>query len=752
MAMKLEFSSIKNQTIFQPEFQNFSVNGNNTIEFKKQPRAAGGIAVIYAPNGTGKSSLTATLGNEITSDELSFEAIYNGTQNIRPESKKFHAIGDQISRNVIEGETSDYLVGQEIRREYDLKKKLTNGLERAFNDLNLEYKNDYKTTKVTDYFLSVMKERNPEAYVFIRDIVNKLAKGKNIDRTQFFSYVRNVEKKPRLVEIEADKKVFVINNAKIVECLLQIDLDQIVVNADVKKIEQSDDAIHILGKYKHLHNCIVCDNDNIDGDSLLQRKQEKRKQIFESLDAKTKKLLKDATMDPKLEINDPFEIKNTVLTFISSGEGENICRLRENLQFYVNQIVDEMIVALFDVLVPTSIYSWWDEYTGLLETQPTLDSEELLYIQEIISENIGRNIIITRDDDNDHNFKLMLDNQELLGLDRSEMHLSSGEQNFISLAFALLLARRSNRDFVVLDDPISSFDSVYKNKIAFCIVKFLENKKQIILTHNTDLIRLLNVQLNDCFNLYILNNIDGGRNGFLPVKREEKEILISLSNLVELFQNKDGRLEAIIHDKRLFLMAMIPFLRGYIHIMKDPEDLYGQLSRLMHGFENGSLDIADIYKKTFGYEVKPTEIISVGDILNVPIVGLDIIDAEEYPLLADTLIQTLVYYHIRMKVEYELVDIFNIPHPNGQILMLTDIIQKAFKPVAGATQEQKDKERNNRVFFTSRKTLLNEFNHFEGNMNIFQPAIDITETMLQREVDDIERKLTQLRAEYATVH
>lgn len=70
----------------------------------------------------------------------------------------------------------------------------------------------------------------------------------------------------------------------------------------------------------------------------------------------------------------------------------------------------------------------------------------------------------------------------------------------------------------MLDDPISSFDSVYKNKIAFCIIKFLENKKQIILTHNMDLIRLLNVQLKDCFNLYILNNVDGGRNGFLPVK------------------------------------------------------------------------------------------------------------------------------------------------------------------------------------------------------------------------------------------
>ena len=747
MAMKLEFNSIKNQSIFQPEFQSFSVNGYNVIEFKKQPQAAGGIAVVYAPNGTGKSSLTAVLGNEKTREDLSFEAIYNGNQVIQPETKAFHTIGDQISRNVIEGETSDYLIGQDIKREYVLKKKIADGFETAFNELNSEYKNDYKTTKVSDYLLSVMHDRNPEAYTFVRDIVNKQSKGKNIDRSLFLTYVRDVQKQPRLVDINREKREFVINNVKIVECLLQIDLAQIVANADVQEIEQNDDAINILGKYKHLHSCIVCDNDHIDGDSLLQRKQERRKRIYDSLDVKTKALLKDVAMDSKLGVSDPFEIKNTVLAFISYGELEPITSLREAILSCVNEIVDEMIVALFNVFIPTSMYSWWDEYSTLLEAQPTLDSEELLYIQEIISENIGRNIRITRDDDSDHNFKLMLDDQALLGLDRSEMHLSSGEQNFISLAFALLLARHSRQEFIVLDDPISSFDSVYKNKIVFCIIKFLENKKQIILTHNTDLIRLLNVQLKDCFNLYILNNVDGGRNGFLPVKKDERNILISLSDLVKLFQNKNGTLESIIHDKRLFLMAMIPFLRGYIHIMNDPEDLYGQLSRLMHGFENGSLDIADVYKKTFGYEVEPTEIISVSDILNAPVAGLDIIDAEEYPLLADTLIQTLIYYHTRMKVESELVNIFNIPHTEGQVLLLADIIQKAFRPAVGATQEQKDKARNNRVFFTSRKALLNEFNHFEGNMNIFQPAIDITEAALQKEVADIESKLMQLRAE-----
>ncbi len=101
---------------------------------------------------------------------------------------------------------------------------------------------------------------------------------------------------------------------------MQIDLAQIVANADVQEIEQNDDAINILGKYKHLHSCIVCDNDHIDGDSLLQRKQERRKRIYDSLDVKTKALLKDVAMDSKLGVSDPFEIKNTVLAFISYGE------------------------------------------------------------------------------------------------------------------------------------------------------------------------------------------------------------------------------------------------------------------------------------------------------------------------------------------------------------------------------------------------------------------------------------------------
>ena len=74
---------------------------------------------------------------------------------------------------------------------------------------------------------------------------------------------------------------------------------------------------------------------------------------------------------------------------------------------------------------------------------------------------------------------------------------------------------------------------------------------------------------------------------------------------------------------------------------------------------------------------------------------------------------------------------------------LNQIIQRAFR--CKETDPDYEQKRKFRVFFTSRKTLLNEFNHFEGNMNIFQPAIDITQAALQKEITDIESELAAVR-------
>lgn len=92
----------------------------------------------------------------------------------------------------------------------------------------------------------------------------------------------------------------------------------------------------------------------------------------------------------------------------------------------------------------------------------------------------------------------------------------------MSLTFEFLKAKNSSCPIVVIDDPISSFDSIYKNKVAYAIVKMLHNKKRIILTHNTDLLRLLHGQYKRSYKLYLLNNTDGEENGFIPLNNREQ--------------------------------------------------------------------------------------------------------------------------------------------------------------------------------------------------------------------------------------
>ena len=73
--------------------------------------------------------------------------------------------------------------------------------------------------------------------------------------------------------------------------------------------------------------------------------------------------------------------------------------------------------------------------------------------------------------------------------------------------------------------------------------------------------------------------------------------------------------------------------------------------------------------------------------------------------------------------------------------VLGEIIDKAFpepkKPTTEEEREEATKQTRRRVFLTSRKTLINEINHFEGNLSIFQPAIDISDQMLKREREGI---------------
>jgi hypothetical protein len=179
--MKLQFSFIKNGTVFEPEFQVLTAS-NGTIEFKQLSKSRG-IAVVYAPNGTGKSSMAKVLGSEKESDSLSFIVVNDDGTRLLPGA--FHVIPDQVNRNVIHGKETDYLVGQQIRREYELRDRINAAFETAYSALASKFKNEYKVSKVGDYLLSqiglIQEQPYISAFTFLRSIVNNREHGKTID-------------------------------------------------------------------------------------------------------------------------------------------------------------------------------------------------------------------------------------------------------------------------------------------------------------------------------------------------------------------------------------------------------------------------------------------------------------------------------------------------------------------------------------------------------------------------------------------
>ena len=72
--------------------------------------------VLYGPNGTGKTSLVKVLSGE-KGTKVSYN--YNGSD--YTDDSQFFVINDQNNRNIISGSPKDFLLGDNIRREFELQ-------------------------------------------------------------------------------------------------------------------------------------------------------------------------------------------------------------------------------------------------------------------------------------------------------------------------------------------------------------------------------------------------------------------------------------------------------------------------------------------------------------------------------------------------------------------------------------------------------------------------------------------------------
>jgi ABC-type lipoprotein export system ATPase subunit len=711
--MKLTFQKIVRENVFSDDF--LHMVRDNDIEFPES-----GIAVVYGPNGIGKSSLAYAFAGE---EGAEYSLVYDGVDiHSSEEPDLFHVINDQNRRNIIQGETKDFILGDNIRREYELKEEIEQGFEHLFNSVLIErLKTDFGISKKNAPLIDKIENKSIRAYV--ADLVNRKSKGGGIDRSDFLTFVQNLS--PVLIpEYEEDKLRFIledINDKKSIVDLIWSLVDQdSAINEAVTRVEEHSDAVAMLKKYYYLQECVVCDNE-IERDELLRRKDANREAILEGLDEETKKIIE--SVQNRVGSFDPFLIKKAIMESTTTGNSASLRSLVIEFTIYI-KIINKMMVNLFaSCLEGLNLVNAQEEYDELVAEKPELTSEDVLFIESFANDCIDRKIELVRDDGG--NLQLLLGEEPFLNKNRKELRLSNGEQNFISIAFELLKAQKVDSPIVVLDDPISSFDSIFKNKIVYAIAKFLKDKKQILLTHNTDLIKLLEHQKSHSFNLYILNNSEGERNGFVSVSQREQDLLLYLHKLVEFFRDD---VRDFIVNEHLFLVALVPFMRSFSRIVNKP-DITDGLTSIMHGYGDNSVDLARSYNELFGASfITGSYEVSVHDILGMDVKSAQILDNNEFPLLNRALFHGVNYLWLRLHVEKTLVDLFGIN--TRRYDQLSRIIMKAFN-------EDDLESKKGRVFLLSRKTLINEFNHFEQDLNVFQPALDITDTALERERERI---------------
>ena len=718
--MNIIFKKLKVENRFANSFENWTKN--NVISFSNE-----GFINIYAPNGVGKSSLARALNNENKSE---YEYEYNGKQYTeKSKESPVLIIDDFFFRNIAtrdKEKLSDYVLGAQITKELELKEKIETNTQKIKDDIISYLKREYNIKTKDSCLCEYIK--NDSLKKFINSLSNVQDKGKNYSTDNLIKltseFILNEDKK-----IDNNKFNYIKDNIggkeSIIKSIIDFDTNNIKPIHGFSKLDINNDAITILNKHTGITKCIFEDK-HVLPVNIKEQLENNKNSIIKQLNNSQQKIISNI-----FELGDnPFDIKNIFNNSFELGNPAKVEELIAEMKEIILQIENEIIIKYMQLMKGAELEKDFSEYNKIIEKKIKLSEDDEILLKDIVENCINKKVKLARDENK--NIIFTIEDNNFIGKSRQELPLSTGEQNFISLYFDLLSAKNSDKEIIIIDDPISSFDSIYKNKIIYSIIKVLANKKKvIILTHNINTIKLMDHQYTKCFNLYLLNNETNGNNGFIQIDKKERnskilkdmDFMLEIKNVISFFKSSEMKTDLKYKDQ--FLLSLIPFMRSYSNLLLS-DNLYKKLCKLMHGYENDRVDVNEIFKELFDVDLLQTQYeVDVEDILQIDIKD-EIIDETKYPILNRTLYHNLNYLKLRLLVERTLYNT-DINKMNwGNHPKLHSMIEEYLK---------NNIDLKNKLL--SKKTLLNEFNHFEYDMCLFLPSLDISDSKLKEERDCI---------------
>ncbi|MDN4509355.1 AAA family ATPase [Gordonibacter sp. RACS_AR49] len=695
----------------------------NVVEFSRQ-----GNAVIYAPNGSGKSTIAHALCGTPGSS-MHCEGVFSGSQfSSLNGSKEFYLIKDQDGRNVAELPGSRaLLLGDDVARELELDDLLTDKFQAMKKALKSEFAKVGLTVK-GNTLAAKLKEADPDLVEAI-----DLVFGNSTTREKLFDFMD-----------QACSKWYVSNPFEGVgrikghssrDCLADKDGGSAYKTIAAKNDSATPERVAEAGNLPlyekeaelllqfqpDMQDCPTCGAKWSGWSDAYRNLQQKIDNITGTLNDKQQKII------GALSQTNPNLFK-AYTHFLENGDAAPLERELENIQNDIREAAQFAKFTLAKAIRESGCVVLWKEYKEI-RNKVGFDNawEDIELMREVASSYLGKTLDIQVTSGN--NLKIELSSSELPSHPQ-EFPLSTGEKNFLSLLLDLTRAKRSNTSCIVIDDPVSSFDSIFKNRIAYLILDMLKDKKVIVLTHNLELVRLLHEQHQDCFNLYMLAASEGGLNGFEPVNRNEIGLLLYADKLPKLLPDH-GSLG--IKDNESFLISLIPYIRSWANLTGKSE-AYERCCALMHCKHQDAspVEIAPLFNEVFKGDLIDDTAALPSDLAekNLETLPETIVDENLYPLLNRTLIHNYAFYLLRLKVEHALLSYC----PDASLPSKP----KLYNYISACLRDSENEyEKRWRRKMLSKKTLLNSFSHYEWNVNVFQPAIDISEKTLTSEIQEV---------------
>ena len=554
------------------------------------------LNIKYGMNGTGKSTIAKAIENrddlselktfgsqlepeitisdrirkvEVFNNDFINRIIFNGSQVIDNGFEVFVKTDEYDERRK---EINDIL--RKLNRE-TFKDEIINNLRNSFNNIMSKIQlNANRTVKRTAAYKSILKKENmfevPEKLEkygeFIKDKEKNISwvdwknKGFEFDEKNKCPFCAENFSQSYTEEKEVFKENYTKAGMKNLSDILEL-------------IEGIKDYLD-ENQYQKLISCVKEDKNEDDIDFIYQKFMLEMTYLNDKFD---KIYQFDSYNIKNSEIGNLAEkVKNLIIdkNELDFFKNENVVRVIDDITQKINDIVEKITdlqarTAVLNTLIKKSINDSKEDINKFLDTA----GFNYKFDFEVSSEESSKTVLLYK-------------GNEDINVDDIEKHLSWGEKNAFALVLFMYYALSKKADLIILDDPISSFDSNKKYAIINRLFENRNDKKSfygktvMMLTHDFEPIIDFIINNKPNSGHAIAKYIKNSNNIVTEQEITKGTDIISIVELAYMYATNSS----------INMISRINFLRKYIeHTRVDnceqKQLVYDMLSSLVHAKE-----------------------------------------------------------------------------------------------------------------------------------------------------------------------